>query len=47
VIAFESFHHEHLPVLRDWLAREHVRRGGPIPTTASATPKTRSPASTC
>jgi RimJ/RimL family protein N-acetyltransferase len=31
VIAFESFHHEHLPVLRDWLAREHVRRWWPDP----------------
>ena len=31
MIAFESFHHEHLPVLRDWLAREHVRRWWPDP----------------
>jgi RimJ/RimL family protein N-acetyltransferase len=31
VIAFESFHHEHLPVLRDGLAREHVRRWWPDP----------------
>jgi len=26
VIVFESFHHEHLPLQRDWLAREPVRR---------------------
>ena len=26
MIAFEPFHHEHLPLLRDWLGREHVRR---------------------
>jgi aminoglycoside 6'-N-acetyltransferase len=26
VIAFEPFRQEHLPLLRDWLSREHVRR---------------------
>jgi aminoglycoside 6'-N-acetyltransferase len=26
VIAFEPLRREHLPLLRDWLAREHVRR---------------------
>src|SRR5204862_6374951 len=26
VIAFEPLRHEHLPLLRDWLEREHVRR---------------------
>jgi RimJ/RimL family protein N-acetyltransferase len=26
VIEFEPLRHEHLPLLRDWLAREHVRR---------------------
>jgi aminoglycoside 6'-N-acetyltransferase len=25
VIAFEQFRQEHLPLLRDWLSREHVR----------------------
>ena len=26
MIGFEAFRHEHLPLLRDWLGREHVRR---------------------
>ncbi len=26
MIAFEPFRQEHLPLLRDWLSREHVRR---------------------
>jgi aminoglycoside 6'-N-acetyltransferase len=26
VIAFEPFQREHLPLLRDWLCREHMRR---------------------